>query len=278
MYNEEGSVGSLIQSILNQRDFVFSEIIFVLSGCSDKSQDIIKDYSKNDERIKLIVQKSREGKASAINVLLQKLKGDIIIISSADVFLERDCLRKLLLPFKDPKTGMTGAHPLPIGNSNNLVAQLNTIVWELHHRLSLKSPKLGETIAVRKVFDSIPVDCVTDEAYMEALMKSKGYELRYKEDAIVYNRCPAKFRDFFLQRSRVFWGHIDIRNKFGYAVSSMGIWKILPVMATYMMKKPRDIFLLLLLCAVEFSARTSAFYRYYLIKEPVSFIWPKYEK
>jgi cellulose synthase/poly-beta-1,6-N-acetylglucosamine synthase-like glycosyltransferase len=173
---------------------------------------------------------------------------------------------------------MTAVHPFPIKNSNNLTYLLNKIIWQLHHELCLKSPKLGETIAFRNVIDEIPVDCVTDEAYIEASIKSKGYDLCYKEDAFVYSKCPMKLKDLFLQRIRIYWGHIDVKKKYGYKTASMNTLLILRIAVKYIIRRLYLFIPFLVLSILESLARTIAAYRYYFIKEPIPFIWPKYKK
>ena len=278
VYNEEDNIGKLTESILNQNEFDFLEAIFVLSGCNDKSEEIIKRLMEVDNRIKLILQKNREGKASAINLILKRAKGDIVIVSSSDVILDKNCLHNLLVPFQETRIGMIGVHPFPIRNSNNFIYLLNKIIWQLHHELCLKSPKLGETIAFRNVIDKIPVDCATDEVCIEAFIKSKSYDLCYKEDAFVYSRCPTKLKDLFLQRVRIFLGHIDVKEKYGYKAASMNTLLILRIAVEYIIKKPHMFIPFLVLGILEFFARIIATYMYYLTKEPIPFIWSTYKK
>jgi len=278
VYNEENNIETLTESILNQNGFDFLEAIFVLSGCNDKSKEMVTKYMQKDDRIKLAIQEKREGKASAINLFLKRAKGNIIVILSSDIVLDINCLHNLLVPFQETRIGMTGAHPSPIKNSYNLVTILNIIIWELHHELCLKLPKLGETIAFRNVIDKIPVDCATDEVYIEAFIKSKGYDLCYKEDAFVYSRCPTKIKDLFLQRIRIFWGHIDVKEKYGYKTASMNTLLILRIAVEYIIKKPHMFIPFLVLGILEFFARIIATYMYYLTKETIPFIWPTYKK
>lgn len=278
VYNEEDNIEKIIKSILNQNDFNFLEAIFVLSGCNDKSEEMVRKFMQKDNRIKLEIQKKREGKASAINLLLKKIQGDIVIISSSDVILDKNCLHNLLVPFQETRIGMTGVHPFPIRNSNNFIYLLNKIIWQLHHELCLKSPKLGETIAFRNTIGEIPTDCATDEVCIEAFIKSKGYAIFYKEDAFVYNRCPTKIKDLFLQRIRIFLGHIDVKKKYGYKAASMNTLLILRIATEYIIKKPHMFIPFLVLGILEFFARIIATYMYFFIKEPTPFIWPTYKK
>lgn len=278
VYNEEDNIGKLTESILNQQEFDFLEAVFVLSGCNDKSEEMVRKFMQKDNRIKLLIQKNREGKASAINFFLKRAQGNIVIISSSDVVLDINCLHNLLVPFQETRIGMTGVHPFPIRNSNNFVYLLNRIIWQLHHELCLESPKLGETIAFRNIIDEIPFNCATEEVYVEAFIESKGYDMCYKEDALIYNRCPTKLKDLFLQRVRIFLGHIDVKKKYGYKAASMNTLLILRIATEYIIKKPNMLIPFLVSGILEFFARIIAAYMYFFIKEPAPFIWPAYKK
>ena len=47
-YNEEANIGRLLQSLLNQilTHGYLSEIIVVASGCTDRTEDIVRHYMK----------------------------------------------------------------------------------------------------------------------------------------------------------------------------------------------------------------------------------------
>jgi nitroreductase len=100
-------------------------------------------------------------------------------------------------------------------------------MWDLHHRLALESPKLGEMVAFRKVVDSIPLESAVDEASLEAAVRRAGFTLLYIPEAIVLNRGPENIKDFVLQRRRIQAGHLWLQANFGYQVSTKGVLRIL---------------------------------------------------
>ena len=114
-HNEAGNIARLLRAILRQNMGCcrLTETIVVASGCTDKTEEIVGDIIKKDQRIRLMVQPRREGKASAINLFLSAASGDILILESGDTVPERDAFGRLLAPFVDPRTGMTGARPIP---------------------------------------------------------------------------------------------------------------------------------------------------------------------
>ena len=73
-YNEEANIGRLLRSLLRQRftHCYLREILVVASGCTDRTEEIVRNIMEKDNRIKLLIQPHREGKASAINLFLSK--------------------------------------------------------------------------------------------------------------------------------------------------------------------------------------------------------------
>lgn len=228
-YNEAANIGRLLQALLDQQtsNGAIKEIIVVASGCTDKTEAIVREFSARDPKIKLLVQPRREGKASAVNLFLRHAQSDILVLESADTVPEPTTVQCLLEPLADPEVGMAGGHPVPINDPRTFMGFVVHLVWELHHQIALQRPKLGELTAFRRVFRRIPYDAIVDEANVEPLICGQGYQLRYVPDAIVYNRGVETLSDFFKQRRRIFAGHLKLRRELGYAVSTMSSMRIL---------------------------------------------------
>ena len=231
-YNEEAIIGSLLEAVLQQkwRYGRLLEIVVVASGCTDKTEEIVRAYMETDERVHLLVQAKREGKASAINLFLAQASGEIIILESADTIPDDGTLDKLIAPFWAPQVGMTGAHPVPIDSDKNFIGFMVHLLWRLHHKIALGNPKLGELVAFRNILKSIPPDTAVDEASIEAMIQEKGYELRYVPEAIVRNKGPETLKDMIKQRRRIAAGHIYVKHTQHLTVSTSRPLDILKVL------------------------------------------------
>ncbi len=228
-HNEAANIGQLLEALVVQdtTQVQIDEILVVSSGSTDGTDDIVRQWEKKDARIRLLRQVEREGKASALNLFIEEARNEILVLESADTLPLANTVETLVAPLLDKRVGMTGAHPLPLNPQNTFIGGVVHLMWELHHRLALESPKLGEMVAFRKVIDSIPFDSAVDEASLEAAVRRAGLALLYVPEAIVLNKGPENVRDFIVQRRRIQTGHLWLRSNFGYRVSTKSSSRIL---------------------------------------------------
>ncbi len=227
--NEAANMGNCLTSLLNQRlkHGVIDEIIVVVSGSTDGTAAIVEEFSRRDSRIQLVEQAQREGKASAVNLFLQRSQYPVAVLVGADTILHPDTLEHIVSTFVDPEVGMTGGHPVPTNDPHTFMGFAAHLLWGLHHQLAMQHPKLGELIAFRRIFERIPAYSAVDEASIEMLVCGQAYQMRYIPDALVFNRGPATVEDFLKQRRRINAGHIRLKQIQGYTVTTMSGLRIL---------------------------------------------------
>lgn len=228
-YNEEKNIGRLLNAVIEQKfcNDQLLEIFVVASGCTDRTAEIVQEFSHRDSRIKLLIQERREGKASAINLFLEHASGDIVLLESGDTIPDIGTFQLLVKPFYVENVGMTGAHPVPVNEEDTFVGFVVNLMWNLHHKVAMKTPKLGELVAFRNIVRAIPSDTAVDEASVEAIIRESGYELCYVPEAVVRNKGPENIKDFLKQRRRIAAGHKHLIQEKSYEVSTSNPLKIL---------------------------------------------------
>ncbi len=269
-HNEEANIGRLLEAMLNQHldQVEVSEIIVVASGCTDNTCKIVREFEARDPRIKLVTQDTREGKVSAVNLFLEHAQEEICILESGDTLPGEGSVESLARMFRDPQVGMTGAHKVPVNVPDHVIGYLSHLRLTMEHSLCLEIPRLGEMIAFRKVFDRIPPDVAMDEAFVEALMIKRGLQVRYAPDAMVYNMGPETFSDFVRQRRRNYAGHLHLKHKYGYRVSSLDNLRVarlgLSEAWAAVTRTLRLLYVLTALAAIEVYSRILGSYDYYI--------------
>lgn len=273
-YNEGATIGRLLDAVLAQNlvSARLDQIIVVASGCTDATVDIVRRFAARDGRIQLLIQQQREGKAAAINCFLQHATGEIVILSSGDVVPDDGALEALISPFTVPSVGMTGGRPVPINSQRTFLGYAVHLLWDLHHRIALQHPKLGEVVAFRRLFESIPADTAVDEASIEALVRQNGLQLRYVPEAIVRNKGPETVRDFLKQRRRIAAGHCCLSRTRGYAVSTLSPIRILRALLSEQHWGPRECLWTAGTVLLEVAGRMLGHYDHYIRKKN-PYIW-----
>jgi len=273
-HNEEANMAQILEAMITQRLFMvdIAEIIVVASGCTDRTEDIVREYMEQDARIQLYVQEKREGKTSAINVFLSHAAHSICVLESGDTVPHEDAIENMVRMFADPAVGMTGAHKVPVNTPDHVVGFLSHLRLKMEHQLCLEIPRLGELIAFRKVFDAIPPDVAMDEAFVEALVVRRGLQVRYAPDAVVFNMGPETVSDFVKQRRRNHAGHLYLKDKYGYTVSSLDSFKVAQVALSEVWSALRLIWTLFALAIIEVYSRMLGWYDY-RIKKKTHVVW-----
>jgi cellulose synthase/poly-beta-1,6-N-acetylglucosamine synthase-like glycosyltransferase len=274
VYNEAANIGKLLNALLNQElNSVIIENIFVVSSaCTDGTDDIVREYEKQNKKIKLITEPVRAGKSSAINKFIKAAKSEVLVIESGDTIPAKDTVEKMVAPFADARIGMTGGRPRPENDSDTFIGYAVNLLWNLHHAMALRSPKLGEMVAFRRVFEEIPAESAVDEASIEAIMKEKNLELRYIPEAIVHNKGPENVTDFIKQRRRIETGHLWLMEHQDYKVSSQNHLLLLELTVQEIKRNPKQIHFLVGTAILEIFSRFLGWYDF-KIKKKNPFKW-----
>ena len=242
-HNEAANISKVLGALSEQTTarVEIDEILVISSGSTDGTDDIVEGWGRKDPRIRLVRQERREGKASAVNLFLQQARNEILVLESADTLPLPNTVELLVLPLADDRVGMTGAHPVPLNPGNTFLGGVVQLMWELHHRVALEEPKLGEMVAFKKKVTPIPRDSAVDEASLEAAIREAGLELVYVPEAIVYNRGPENLRDFLVQRRRIQAGHLWLQVHSAHEVSTAGVKRIFRHLLRVMPQSPRGL-------------------------------------
>ncbi len=273
-YNEEENIGHLLEALLDQHvhEAEIREIVVVASACTDDTVPIVKEFQACDDRIILIEQEHREGKTAAINLFLAAAQCEICVVESGDTIPHEYAVEHLVRMFRDPSLGMVGAQKVAVNTPEHITGLLSHIRLRMEHELCLEIPRLGEMIAFRKVFDRIPPDVAMDEAFVEAIVVDHGMGVKYAPDAVVYNTGPTTIGDFVRQRRRNHAGHLYLKHKYGYAVSSIQNRRVARIALKEVWGVVRLLWVLFLLATLEGWSRVLGWYDF-AVKRDRHVVW-----
>ena len=233
-HDEEPTIATALDAILTQVvvSAEVTDVVIVSSGSTDGTDEIVRAIAARDARVHLIIQPERRGKIDAVNYFLAHYPADLYVLCNADVILEHGALEALLQPLVDPRVGMSGGRVIPrvnLGRGRGFFDFANHVLWEIHHRLVLEQPKMGEAVAFRPFVRAIPSDLVADEAFLEATAHDLGLRVVYVPEARFSAGCPTTFGEYFEIRRRNTAAHQLLKLKLGYEVATLTARPILKV-------------------------------------------------
>jgi len=174
----------------------------------------------NSPSINIILEGKREGKSAAINKILRRATGDIIVMASADVRIKKGSIKKLVKKMIDEgdNVGAVDSHVILLDSGKKFFNKVVNFTWTLHNLTMMQLNNngrlghvAGDLYALRKgLVSRIPAEVINDDAYIAMIIKLKGYDVLHEDEAICYILGPQNPYDYIVQRSRVLYGHFQI--------------------------------------------------------------------
>jgi biofilm PGA synthesis N-glycosyltransferase PgaC len=266
-YNEEPNIAALLHSIFTQSaSGRVARVVVVASGCSDRTGAIVRAMQSRDDRIVLIEEPVRTGKIAAINTFLRISPEPILIVSCADLLFEPQTIEALVRPFEDPSIGMCAAHPVPLNDPATFAGFAVELMWELHHRVSLHAPKMGELVAFRNIVSALDVRALEDELLIEHHIRDAGFGVAYAPDAIVRNRGPRTLGEFVRQRIRCIVANLQVYNDFAARAPTMSVRHLIPATSRYLRERRPPLDLVLGVAVIEAWCRLRGWWDYRILR------------
>ena len=224
-YNEPKSTEKAIEALLEQ-DFIGQMEIIV----SDPYSDVL-DYLKGKfgSKIKYDLDFG-EGKSASLNRLINEVKGDIIVCTDGDVFLDKSAIRILVSKFKEG-VGVVSGRPVSLNSKDTMLGYWSHLLFDVGAHLISRKKRYergdflecsGYLFGFRKgVIDSFPLE-VAEDSIIPYLFFKKGFKIAYSENSFVYVRNPEKFSEFIKQRKRTADAHSKLPSDFPKVKSFTG--------------------------------------------------------
>ena len=211
-FKEPKTIGKAIESFINQKTKEKYELI--ISSPDKETQEIVKKYPQ----VKLFKDPGK-GKTYALNLLLPKLKGNIVILSDGDVYVSENSINELLKFFNDKKVGCVTGRPVSINSRDNLLGYWSHLLCYGAHRMRLKRDKKEEFLECsgylwafrNKLISEIPRETAED-SIVPLLLYLKGYKIKYAPLAEVYIKYPSTMHEFIEQKKRTSKAHETLIN------------------------------------------------------------------
>ncbi|HHX45097.1 MAG TPA: glycosyltransferase family 2 protein [Chloroflexi bacterium] len=208
-YNEEACIAQKIDNTL-ALDYPEDklELVIVTDGSNDRTPDIVRSFAS--PRVRLLHEVERRGKSAAIARAFPATRGEIVLFSDANCFLERNGVRRLVRHFADPAVGgASGAKRMldegetPSGKGEGLYWRYESFLKACDSAVSSAMGAPGEVWAVRREAFVPPEEGVILDDFVASLrLVEAGWRLIFDPQALAFERSSASLRGEWVRRTR----------------------------------------------------------------------------
>lgn len=212
--NEEAVIAKKLENIcqLNYPHELL-EVWIGSDASTDRTDEIIANYTARYPFIHGIRFSTRRGKAPILNHLMEKVSAQIAIFTDADVLFQTDILEHLLPPFADPTIGLVSAQMI---RTNPITSQFQKTESQYYSNESkLKRAEAiifgkimgadGACYAIRReLYTPFPEHrLITDDLFQTLKIIAQNYRTWYAEKALCYTDIPESRQEELMRKTRV---------------------------------------------------------------------------
>lgn len=224
LYNEESVIAEKLDSILNS-DYPLDKIKIIIGSdnSNDNTNEIVEAYAKKHQNIDFTAFTERQGKSNVINSMIDKSTSEILILSDANVFFDKNTISELVKPFSDPKVGLVDSHMKNTGLKKEGISiqEKSYISREVYikHREgilwgTMMGPFGGCFAMRRELYSPVPKTFLVDDFYLCMKVLEKGYKAINNLDAVVYEDVSNNLSDEFRRKVRIATGNFQNLKEF----------------------------------------------------------------
>ncbi len=127
----------------------------VSDGSTDGTDRVLTRLAQQDPRVAFFRQEPRAGKTAALNSLLERARGEIIVFADANSMYRPDTVRQLVAPFADPGVGYASGRMLYVDPQGSLVGDGCTAYMRYENALRTLESAVGSVVGVDGGVDAI---------------------------------------------------------------------------------------------------------------------------
>ena len=188
------------------------ELLFGSDGSTDSTETLIRAAAPAN--LRLLAYPVRRGKAVVTNDLIQQARGEILVFTDANTFLEPESVRRLAQHFQDPGVGGVCGRLVLSRALESRGAGLGDEVayWNYESTLKRLEGKLGLTMAANgaiyaireRLFRPLPTRrLIADDLLIPAAVISQGYAMTFEPHAVAHERTATSTRAELARKIRI---------------------------------------------------------------------------
>jgi biofilm PGA synthesis N-glycosyltransferase PgaC len=210
------------------------QVIVVDSASNDGTVEAVETFVETtSNKVDLLRQNTRMGKASGLNYAFKHCTGDIVMLTDADVSVDKDALKKIVSNFGDPTVGAVSGIQVMKNPNQSTATQEEQGYRGFYNLLRMGETNLDSVVmcesefaAYRKeLLEEIPVNSICDDMQLTLRVRKKGFRAIYDPDVAFYENSSNNRKSRFKQKIRrsqgnqqalINFAHMMFRKQYGY--------------------------------------------------------------
>jgi len=238
-FNEEDVIAGKIESIFSG-DYPADKLeVLIGSDCSDDdTADIVRKHLPQHPNLNFRDFGQRRGKQNVVNDLVSESKGELLILTDANVMFDTSTIFSMVRHFRNPEIGLVDTNMINKGMKEEGISYQEKayISREVHiknmeGRLwgTMMGP-FGGCYAIRKEdYSMVPSNYLVDDFYINMKIFDKGKKAINDLEAMVFEDVSNVLRDEFRRKVRIATGnwqnlrtflHLLLRKNLGFCFLS----------------------------------------------------------
>lgn len=226
IFNEEDVLEEKLKSLFS---LIYPEdkleILVGSDASTDKTNNILKSIAFENEILKYEIFKKRTGKVKIINKLASKARGEILVITDANIFHNPDSLKMLVRNFKNEKVGLvdsvmshTGLDHSGISIQETTYVQRESRIKKMEGMLwgSMMGPSGGFYAIRQHLFHPVPKNFLVDDFYINMKVLENRYWSICEPLSIVTEDVSNNWIEDFKRKMRISAGNFQNLRIFAY--------------------------------------------------------------
>lgn len=204
-YNEELLIGKKLDNIFElEYPHELIEVV-IIDSSTDNTPEIIRNYQKKYNNIRIIGEGERAGLATALNKAYAAAKNQIVVKTDCDSFLHKDALLHMAANFADPEIGGVCGKQVVINQS-----KVEEGYRSIQSKLQIVESWLDSTIIFHGPFSAyrkdliVPIDTASlaDDSELAVKIRKQGYRTIIDPDIMFYEASQSRFFKRRMQKDR----------------------------------------------------------------------------
>jgi biofilm PGA synthesis N-glycosyltransferase PgaC len=183
-------------------------VIVVTDGSTDDSEKMIGEY----KNVVSLHHPQRLGKLAAIGRAMEQVKTGIVVFSDANTMLNKECLKRIVVHYADPKIGgVAGEKKIVSSSQGSAIGEAEGIYWKYESFMKKQDSDFhtvvgaaGELFSIRtELFQPSSSQLLLDDFIISMQVCLRGYKIKYEPGAFATEFPSASLQEEAKRKIRI---------------------------------------------------------------------------